>query len=140
MSISCLYSGTITLRPKMYIHEPHKQYDLVIPHLIKILNTLCNYYTLVSELTKTYNIHMHIMCNFNLDNHKYPLKDWHNAFRNDTFIGFTKIEQTMNNQLWQDYLRKDMTHTLNCSGRRPVIRDDFDVFTSDEHFHYGIQF
>lgn len=139
MSVSCLYSGTITLRPKMYIHEPHKQYDLTQDHIYKLLVSLCEDFTFVSELTKTYNIHYHIMCTFNLREHKYPLKDWHNAFRNDSFVGFTKIEQTINDQLWKDYLKKDLIHSYNCTGRRPIIYDSLDVFTSDERADFGIE-
>lgn len=135
---SCLYSGTLTLRPKLYVHEPHKQYDLVTDHITKILNTLCFDYSLVSELTKTYNIHFHILSTFDLKSHKYPLRDWHNAFRNDPYVGFTKIEQTLNDKVWIDYMKKDLIHSYNCSGRRPILKDDLNIFTTDDYADFGI--
>lgn len=131
------YSFTITLKPKIYKYEPYEQYDLATDNIHKILRTLCEKITLVAECTKSYNIHYHGMCTFNKYKN-FPLKEWFSAFRNDLYVGFTKIEQTLNEERWTQYIKKDIYHTTNSINRRSIILDDINIFNMDELANCGI--
>jgi len=131
------YSFTITLRPRFYKKTAEEQYDDIIPHIIKIMDLLSNKYTLIAELTKCYNIHLHGSIKFRLTS-KNLCKYFHDAFRNDTYVGFVNIRQTMDDSTWHDYISKDFTKTYNALSRRPILRDHLDKYDQDTRAEFAL--
>lgn len=138
-NISVEYAFTITLRPKMFIHEPEKQYDETYTRIEHLLRSLCICFTLVAEMTKSYNIHYHGICNFLLTYKKDCMKEFHKCFRNDMQVGFVNIRQITNMSNWTEYLMKDLAKTTNSLNRRPIIKDDFNVFSTDDYANFGLE-
>jgi hypothetical protein len=121
---SCDFTGTITLHPRMYRFRPEEQHEkasLIIDEVFKD-----TFYSCVMELTKSMNIHYHIMFKFNRQ--FYSIMDFYNAFRkrNGT-TGFVKFEQLEDFNLWTDYMYKDITKTYTALDKKinPMIRDDY---------------
>lgn len=131
------YTLTITLRPKCYIHEPERQYDDTYEYLKKKLTGLTQAFTLIAELTKSYNIHYHAVIKFPITS-KNVLKNFYKQFRNDPLIGFIKIEQMINEHKWREYISKDLSHTLDAINRRSIIYDYYDWFDEEQRALYGI--
>lgn len=148
MPFSVNYSFTLTLRPKCYIHEPERQYDDTYEYIRRKLSSLSQAFTIIAEVTKSYNVHYHGLISFyyndniklvnNNINQRDFIKEFHKCFRNDTFVGYIKIDQMRDENNWKAYLKKDLEHTMNAINRRPLIWDFFDWFDSEERAIYGI--
>lgn len=140
-SFSVDYSLTITLRPKCYTKEPEQQFDDTYEHVRRKLYSLTEHFTLVAEVTKSFNVHYHAILKFEIDNSKPSvtyLKEIYKCFRNDDLVGFIKCEQTLGRVSWISYLKKDLFHTYNSINRRPIIYDDYDIFTETDRANYGV--
>lgn len=139
MPFSVDYAGTITLRPKLYTKEPEVQYDETYDYVRRKLSSLSTHFTLIAEVTKSYNIHYHIVIKFDLEDRKKDcMKEFHKCFRNDNLVGFVNIRQIDDMVKWTDYLKKDLCHTVNATNRRPVIWDMYDIFDSEERATFGV--
>jgi len=138
MSQSFIYAFTITLRPKLYIHEPEEQYDLVCEYLVRKLEGLCKSVTLVAEVTQNFNIHLHGICDFIILPKMVCEKEFKKCFRNDTKIGFVNIKEMTDAIGWSRYMKKDLVKTMNALNRRPVLLDDFDIFNMEERAVFGV--
>jgi len=135
------YAFTITVQPKYYKKKAEDQYDLIHGHLRARLNALTNAYTLVTELTKSFSCHWHGIISFPLSKsvYSYP-KMFYDHFRDDPYVGFCNIKQITEDQVWTEYIKKDISDTRKILGRRPIIEDYFDIFDSDERSLYACQF
>lgn len=128
------YSFTVTLKPKMYGDEPEVQYDKCVYNLYTLLGTLTNNFTLVCELTQNMNIHYHGIIELH---HK---KKWYTAFRNSDQFGFTTCREITDLPKWKEYIGKSIVQTYKDINRRPIIKDDYKVFTSNDRAFYGCTF
>lgn len=138
MPFSVDYAYTLTLRPKMYSKEPESQYDETYEYVRRKLSSLTQHYTLIAEITKSFNVHYHGVLKFELVPKMVCDKEFHRCFRNDTYIGYVNISQIKNDVTWKEYLKKDLVHTLNSLNRRPLIWDTYDWFDSEERAMFGI--
>lgn len=140
MARSVDYTFTITLQPKLYKQEPEQQYDLTYNHVRQTLVKIAREFTLVSELTKNYNIHFHGIINFTSVPKTDYRKLFYKVFRNDTLVGFVNIKQMTDYPGWKEYISKDIKTFTESVNRRPIIWDDYEVFSSDQRFNFGCQF
>lgn len=131
------YAFTITLRPKVFIHEPERQYDDACGYVNKKLMALCQDHTLIAELTKNYNVHLHGICRFSLYKKRDCMKDFYSCFRNDNIVGYVNIKQIDNLTNWITYITKDLTKTYNAINRRPIIYDYKEYLTEDQRAQFG---
>lgn len=125
------FSFTVTLKPCMYRYEPEEQYDLVKNHLYITLKQLSNNFTLVTELTQNMNIHFHGIIEL------YHKKKWYSVFRKSDKFGFTSCREISDMEGWKKYISKDLQLTLDMLERRPIINDDYKVFTLEDNMKYG---
>lgn len=121
------YAITITLRPKCYGVTIHDQYYLAKEAMSAFPGKL----SLVTEITKSYNIHFHGYVELN----KLPVKGSQKAaiydyFRKSKVIGFIRVEELFDETKWLTYCIKDKENTQKELYFAPVIiRDD------DNHFN-----
>jgi len=132
------YALTITLLPKIYKYEPEQQYDLTYDHILRKLKSLTNYFTLVAEVTKSINLHMHCIIKFPLIKGKLWDKEIKKLFRQDPFVGFTCMKQVEDFNGWVEYVRKDLDKSLQYLNRRPIIYDTYDVFDLKDRARLGV--
>lgn len=128
------YSFTVTLNPKMHRYEPEEQYDRCKNDLYMLLKSLSNNFTLVVELTQNMNAHMHGIIELH---HK---KHWYKAFRKSDIFGFTTCREIYDMEGWKEYIRKSLKDTYDTINRRPILRDDFKVYSENQIFLYGTQY
>jgi len=120
------YAGTLTLRPKLFVHTPEQQIDLARTEIKVCLRTLCAQYTCIAELTKSYNIHFHLICKVLMLGQKNTLRKLYDCFRKSTIIGFCVWKPVTEYKVWTDYMTKDTIKTyseLFC--QHPVIQNDY---------------
>lgn len=134
------YSFTLTLKPKrLFQQEPEKQYDNTMYHVVNMLNSLNAKYTLIIELTKSFNIHYHGIISFLLQDNEFDcMKSFYSLFRKDEKIGYIYLKQITDFPGWIEYLRKDLYKTFMCVGRRIIIQDNYNVFTKEEIAKYSV--
>lgn len=128
---SVYYAFTITLRPKLYVHPPEEQYDMTYKHVTDILDSMSRTFVLIAEKTKSFNVHFHGCIKY-WHRSKDHMKDFHDAFRNDKFVGFIKINQITDLEGWKVYLLKDLVGTKNALDRRPIIKCIENFFEKSE--------
>lgn len=137
------YSATVTLKPRMYQYKAEQQYDMSYPDLIKHL--ACNGYkniTVIAELTKNYNIHYHLTVTFPFgENSKYCncMKKFVDSFRRSQMFGFVNIKQIDSEIGWIEYIGKQLKEFTDSTGRRPIIKDDFNYFTENDYAKFGTE-
>lgn len=132
--MSNLYSLTITLKPKLYSFGVEQQYDLAKPI---VTNLNIGKMTCVAELTKSYNVHFHMLLERDttlqcIGSKGRPISFEHfiaNKFRNSDTIGFFQLKKIDNKQGWIDYMSKDIQKTKEDMGRRVVVIDEFDIYS-----------
>jgi len=127
------YSFTVTLKPRMYRYEPEKQYDETYRHLVIMLKSLSNHVTIVAECTKAMNLHYHGIIEL------HTKKQWYSKFRNSDVFGFTTCREQYNDDGWITYISKELDETYKCLDRRPVVLDQYSVFTSKQIAEYGTE-
>jgi len=136
-SYSFMYSFTMTVLPKYYKKQAEEQYDEIYPHVIQLLDKLSNQYTLVAETTQSYNLHFHGCIKFRITS-KNMIKTFYDAFRNDTYVGFVNIKQTIDDSKWIEYISKDFTKTYNSLSRRPILRDHLNIYQLDTRAEFAL--
>lgn len=139
-SKSIRYAFTVTLNPKLYNEPASQQFDKSSEELFKHLVLMFNAnFVLVSELTKNYNIHYHGSIEFiMIDVKKYNLmKRFVDSFRKSKLFGFVNIKPIDNEPIWIDYIGKEFHNFCSDTNRRPILKDDFDYWDSDQYQIYG---
>lgn len=143
---SCLksvsYSYTVTLRPQLYGIPGQDQYDKTSDELVKHLSNICAEYTLVAELTSSYNVHYHGTVSFALKLPGPPVnlrKRFVDSFRKNKLFGFVQIKQIDDEPGWIEYISKSLEETCNDLGRRPILKDDFNYWTPIQYAKYGTE-
>lgn len=139
------YSFTVTLKPIMYKKVATDQYDATSQEVLTKLLGLSYMspdgkfdLTLVSELTKNYNIHYHGIIKMPLRNSKiHCMKRFTDEFRNSKQLGFVNIKQIDDEPGWIDYISKDLHSTKIHVGRPPVIFDGLESI-KDEEFAFTL--
>lgn len=129
------YFFTITLQPNLYKLTADEQYDKTTPELIVMLKLLSEKFTLVTELTKSLNVHWHGI--IQLGDKKNPFV---NMFRGDKMFGFVNISPIRNESQVYEYIRKDLENTAKELNRRSILRDDYNVFSNKEKCMFGTSF
>lgn len=137
------YAATITLKPRMYQHRAEQQYDMTYPDIVKHLE--CNgwkNYSIVAELTKNYNVHYHLTITFPIavvvPKVNY-MKKFVDSFRKSQVFGFVNIKQIDDELGWITYMSKDLQQFIDSTGRRPIIKDDYNYFTEKDYAKYGTE-
>lgn len=128
------YSFTVTLKPVMYRVKAEKQYDITCDELEQRLKSLNEKYTLVMELSKGYNVHYHGIIGLK----KAVL--FYDEFRDSKIFGHVYVKliptfEDMSN--WKEYLRKDTKDNCEITNRRPIIKDDYNVFSVEDYANWG---
>lgn len=130
------YFFTVTLRPNMYRFTADEQFDKTHGELIIMLKILSEKFTLVTELTKSLNIHWHGI--IRLGDKKSPFV---NIFRGDKQFGFVQLSPITHSEgKVYEYLRKDLANTVKDLNRRPILSDDYKVFSVSDLMKYGTHF
>lgn len=121
------YAFTITLKPKLYDHPATAQYDLTFEPCFKLLLeiSLKNQFTLVAEQTKNYNIHYHGIIVMPTSG-KPCMKKFHDSFRGSKLFGFVNIKQITEQNIWIEYISKELYETQSMVNRPPIIYDHWD--------------
>lgn len=120
---SVLYFATVTLHPKLYKNTISEQYDktnLLIALLMKQIRTSS---TIVAEQTKSWNLHYHIVIQFNVRS-KNHIKDFYDLFRGSGVFGFVNIKQIEDDAGIRKYISKSLSEFKDCVGRPPVLLDE----------------
>jgi len=130
------YFFTITLKPTMYKVDIDKQFDETCNELYVALVYLSDKVTLVAELTtQGFNVHYHGI--IQLQNTK---RQFINYFRNDKKFGFVSCTPTINMEKIIPYISKDLQHTMEELQRRPIIKDDYNCFSTSQRLNFARQF
>lgn len=127
------YSFTVTLKPAMYKMDIDAQYDATCNELHLALRQISTKFTMLAELTKNMNIHYHGVIRMGKSKRNFV-----NLFRNHKKFGFINIRVITNGlEGWSAYLKKDLENTYFETNRRPIIIDNYEIFTLDEKIQYG---
>lgn len=129
------YFFTVTLQPKMYKFTADEQYDKTVNELLIILRILSEKFTVVTELTKSANVHWHGI--IQMGDKKTPFV---NMFRGDSQFGFINISPIKSMEQVYNYIRKDLENTSKELNRRSILQDKYNVFSNKERLLYGTQF
>lgn len=129
------YSFTVTLKPILFKGPASEQYDDTYVHVWNLLNSLASRdednvgpkLTLVSELTKNYNIHYHGIIQMPLRKNSDCMKRFHDVFRNNRKLGFVNIKQIEDKPGWITYITKDLAQTRDQVNRPPIIYDYYNI-------------
>lgn len=122
------YAFTITLKPHVRKMTCEEQYDKFTPYVIKTLegfypNCL---YTMVGEMTKSYDLHFHGIIKFQTNKRiKNLLKHFCDTFRGDKIIGFVLLKVMDDDQGWLTYMGKALDEFQASTGREPIIKEFF---------------
>lgn len=131
---SVTYAFTVTLHPKLYTKSIQEQYDSTYLELAKRLKCLPAKVELIAEITPmNKNIHYHGMIQF-LAKSKDHILDFIDLFRQSKIFGYKNIKQIEDQPGWQEYIFKDILHTVTLLNRPAVILDEFDI-----NNRYGFQ-
>jgi hypothetical protein len=135
--LSCDVHLTVTLKPLLYRFNTEEQIDKSVVDLIRILNDLkCIKKTIVFELTKSHNIHYHIIAKFELTGVRNIYNKIYNSFRKSKIFGYVLTDQIKDYDNFTTYILKDVKNTFNILGRFPIIRDDYNLMNKFEFFEH----
>lgn len=132
------YAFTVTLRPIMFKTVAEVQFDNSYNDVCDILDKYKIKYTLVAELTKSFNIHYHGVCSFPINLSNNVMKWFHDKFRNLKKLGFVNIK-VMEDRGWIEYIFKNLKETKEGINRRPIIKDMFEYADVDLKAEYAMQ-
>lgn len=132
ISYSNEYAVTITLKPSMY-HMTAVMQRNAIQGIINSFTAAVKM-SVICELTKSFNIHLHGTIKVNRDalnksvKGKSPEHQIHDLFRNIKDIGFVCVKPIDDYPHWQQYCLKNYKLTKDELNENPVIRDDNEFF------------
>lgn len=139
MTQSCKYAMTITFHPRVRKYGTEEQYERYAHATIKYLQEMfpgCAM-SVVCELTKSYDIHLHGVIRFNLLVMRKKCRIdrmFRDAFRVHPYIGFVMLKQIEDEVGWLNYLQKNIKEFEDDVKRQPILIDDFDVLLDYQHF------
>lgn len=125
------YAITITLKPlvrKLSAQDQFERYAYRVVDDVRSAFSKCRL-QLVSELTKSYDIHFHGVIQFDLKGLKPSLnlpRWFRDKFRASKYIGFVLCKVIDNTEIWKDYISKQLTAFREDIGMCPVIADDYE--------------
>jgi len=119
----------------MYKLDIDKQFDETKNDIVMSLRSVSNKYTLVTELTKSFNIHYHGLIELQGSKRSFV-----NLFRNEKKIGFVQCNPLYDEEKVATYLSKDLEFNQNELQRRVIINDDYNLFTISQRLKYGTLF
>lgn len=119
---------TVTLTPSLYRFVASDQYDKTSEPVLAWLATHVSVKLMVAEVTKSSNVHYHIICDAKTSESELRYK-LNNAKRCHKIIGFIKVEQVLNEQSCIDYCLKDTSLTSYLLVRPAIIEkvNDFEI-------------
>lgn len=125
--MSQAYALTITLRPMLYKHVAYEQYRRSYVEVFDLFKRHGCEITLVTELTKQYNVHYHgivqvpmILCS------KQPgAKTIFDMLRQLKYIGHTVVDPITDEEGWNRYICKDQT-ALHWA--------EYPIYSTTDHF------
>lgn len=140
------YAFTITIKPNHYRFNLEQQYDLTSDILIKDLSNMgiCKV-TLVAESTSNLNLHYHGTISFTICKNicsriKFSVrKKFIDSFRSSKLFGFVTILEITDEPGWINYINKQFQEFTDLSGRRPILKDDFNYFNPTDYAKYGTE-
>lgn len=123
------YAITLTLHPKVRKYDAETQYSMyaheVVLYSLRKLFPQCKL-LLVAELTKSFDLHFHGIFQFaNPSRNANLMRRFRDALRNHPIIGFCCIKVIENDDVWQEYVYKDVANFKLDVGLNPVIVDDY---------------
>lgn len=116
------YAITFTLNPHMYKLMPEDQADMAVAMIKTVFPEELYKKTLVLELTKSFNVHVHGIM------YSKTKREIYDRLRKNKILGFITVKQIENWSDWVDYITKDTIVTykqLNC--RHPVPVNDHQI-------------
>lgn len=119
----------------MYRYDIDIQFDDTANELYVSLRQLSNKISLVAELSKNYNVHYHGIISLKGSKRKFI-----NYFRNDKKFGFVNASPIKNEENVFSYIQKDVVNTYQELDRRPIIKDDYNIFPLKSRMLYGREF
>lgn len=123
--LSQKYSFTLTLKPRLYQHDPYKQINLVRDELYKTLGR-AGKYVLMAELTQAHNAHFHGMIQCNLRQTGGDcLRFLYNMFRKSKDIGHVNFKVVTDEPGWVEYINKAVVECLHDEygvWKTPLVR------------------
>jgi len=134
--MSQAYAFTVTIHPRHYKNIAEVQYETTYKALLLALLPQC-LLTLVCELTKNANVHYHGVLKVPLHKYKDVNKWFRDLFRGSKLFGFVNLTPITDEAGWFAYLTKDLAHTSKVMSRRPILRDDLNLFTEDLRASYA---
>lgn len=138
---SVQYAVTFTLSNILRKLPAEDQYDTIRNHImLDDEDRLFGLWkqTLICELTKNYDIHLHGIFSIKYSNllskyHKDPARYISDIVRkNKKYLGFCCIKQMTDYEGWVRYFSKDLRLTKARISRPPIIIDHHDVFPMGE--------
>lgn len=111
---------TVTLLPKAFRLTPEEQYDEYVGKLMNRLLGLSSRLFVVVELTRSYNLHFHLIVQFTKKS-KNHIGDVYNLFRRQTDFGYINISQVEDESSVIRYMLKDVEETYGSLSRKPII-------------------
>lgn len=129
------YFFTVTLLPIMYKKDIDKQYDDTANELYVSLKILSEKITLVAELSRNFNVHYHGIIRLDGSKRKFV-----NMFRGDKKFGFVNLSLIKSAEKVYAYISKDIKISTEELGRRVIIHDDYNVFSTRDRMLYGCSF
>jgi len=108
--ISHKFFLTVTLKPLMYQYTADKQYDMTIKQLLDGLKQFDCAGEGYVELTKSFNIHYHLMVDFKT-RYKYPQMKFIDYFRGSKMIGKIDVQIPADENKVLTYIKKDNDRT-----------------------------
>lgn len=114
LAYECTHFLTVTLKPEYYSNQIRQQYRKTYNVLTKFLQSHCDKYLLVTELTKDCNIHYHATLKLStLIYEGTDLSDMNflNDFKTLKPFGFKKLESINNQENVYNYCVKDIKKT-----------------------------
>lgn len=126
------YAVTLTFHPKVRKFTAEEQYELYAHQTVQYVQQLfpnCKL-SLICELTKTFDIHLHGIIQFDLlnirTNQNMP-KMFRDKFRNHSYIGFVLLKVITDDTVWFDYITKSLTDFESDTGKYPVLCDNHKI-------------
>lgn len=126
---------TLTLKPKLFTESVDEQYQRAKLELNVLKNVYNLRLTLVVEFTKSYNVHLHGFCDLPMKiGRKNPCHRLYDIFRDSKVFGFACIKECTEDNIWLEYISKNLTYTTSELSHSPIMFDDFDRFGFGEEF------
>lgn len=153
--ISHRYAITITFKQafRRFTTVDQCRIGSSVKHMIE-LQPGVNRLTLVCELTKSDDLHLHGTIDFDLSIVRDCTVYWNDMWRVGNlprprinsnefslhYVGFTTIKPIEKESGWITYIQKDLTRFHEKTAQKPIWADDFEYFSAEQILSYGNPF